>query len=283
MALRSFVSALTVGLGLALAHPAAAQEITIATEGAYPPWNSVDPAGKPIGFEVDLANALCAKMKADCRVVTTAWDGIIPGLDAGKYDVIMAGMSITEERKKQISFSVPYARVPVVFAAAKDSDLVSGLDAGVTEMDLGRITPEKQAAIDTMKEALDGLSVGVQGATVWQSAIETYFGDVVDLRTYDTAENMALDLSTQRLDAVFTDKSFVNDFIKSDEGQDVAVVGPDMTGGPLGEGVGCGIRKADAALAERFTKAIQEATADGTIRNLSDKWFGFDVTPKPSA
>ncbi|MEO1694342.1 MAG: transporter substrate-binding domain-containing protein, partial [Pseudomonadota bacterium] len=103
---------LAVAAAAMFAAPLAAKEwkeVRIATEGAYKPWNFKDSAGKIIGYEVDLANDLCKRMGVKCTIVEQAWDGIIPALQAGKYDVIMAGMSITDKRKKIISFSRSYA------------------------------------------------------------------------------------------------------------------------------------------------------------------------------
>src|SRR3712207_2723114 len=110
---------------LAAASGAAAQEKTvkIATEGAYAPWNFTGAGGKLEGFEIDLANDLCARMKVKCEIVAQDWDGIIPALQAKKYDAIMAGMSITDERKKTIDFAGPYANSPNGLLVAKNSDL----------------------------------------------------------------------------------------------------------------------------------------------------------------
>jgi octopine/nopaline transport system substrate-binding protein len=121
----SIVVALCLGL---LAGGAAAQDwskVRIATEGAYPPWNATDSSGELVGFEVDLAKELCQRMDAECEIVAQAWEGIIPALQAGKYDAIMAGMSITEERQQVIDFTQSYWTTPAYFAVLKDSDLAA--------------------------------------------------------------------------------------------------------------------------------------------------------------
>ncbi len=103
--LLAFALAATMGLAPALAqYPL---KVTIATEGSSPPWNSTDAAGKLIGFDIDLGNELCRRMGATCSFVAQDWDGIIPALTVGKYDAIVAAMSITEKRKKSIDFSAP--------------------------------------------------------------------------------------------------------------------------------------------------------------------------------
>ena len=117
------ITAVAVAICLA-AGAATAKDWTsvrIATEGAYPPWNSTDSSGKLIGFEIDLANDLCRRMQVECEIVAQDWEGIIPALTAGKYDAIMAGMSITDERKKVISFTDGYAAEPAYFAALIDA------------------------------------------------------------------------------------------------------------------------------------------------------------------
>ena len=100
-----------------------ADKIKIGTEGAYPPWNSKDASGNLIGFEVELANALCEIMKHNCTIVEQDWDGMIPALTSKKFDAIMAGMSITDERKKTINFSQGYADEVASLAVMKGSSL----------------------------------------------------------------------------------------------------------------------------------------------------------------
>src|ERR671921_493793 len=118
-------AAIGISLAPALVH---AQEgkwstVRIATEGAYVPWNFTGPGGKLEGFEIDLANDLCGRMKVKCEIVAQDWDGIIPALQAKKYDAIMAGMSITDKRLEVIDFSRAYANDPNGLAVPKTSDL----------------------------------------------------------------------------------------------------------------------------------------------------------------
>src|SRR5215207_8339034 len=112
-----------LAVGGAFAQGKKWETVKIATEGAYEPWNFTAPGGKLEGFEIDLANELCNRMKVKCEIVAQDWDGIIPALTAKKYDAIMAGMSITDEHKKTIDFSNPYAAGPNSFLVSKDSPL----------------------------------------------------------------------------------------------------------------------------------------------------------------
>jgi octopine/nopaline transport system substrate-binding protein len=271
------ITALAVTMGLATG--AAAKDWTtvrIATEGAYPPWNSTDASGQLIGFEIDLANDLCRRMQVECEIVAQDWEGIIPALTAGKYDVIMAGMSITDERKEVIGFSNNYAKTPGYFAVLKDSDLAA-YEYPLEAADLDEIDADEQAAIDSLKEALDGATVGVQVATTHANFLGEHLGDTVEIRSYDTQENLDLDLQAGRVDAALASASYWYPLMETEKGADFTLIGPALNGGPFGAGVGAGIRQEDTDLVEMFNKAIAEAEADGTINRLAQQWFGFDV------
>jgi octopine/nopaline transport system substrate-binding protein len=272
-------TALAVTIGLA-AGSAGAQDRTsvrIATEGAYPPWNSTDSSGKLIGFEPDLASDLCRRMQVECEIVAQDWEGIIPALTAGKYDAIMAGMSITEERKQVISFSDSYANEPAYFAVLKDGDLAS-YRGDLEQANLDEVSAEEQGAIDSLKEMLADKTVGVQVATTHANFLDKYLGDAVEIRSYDTQENLDLDLQAGRVDAALASASYWVPLMETEKGADFALIGPGFNGGPFGAGVGAGIRQEDTDLIEMFNKAIGEAKADGTINRLAQEWFGFDVT-----
>jgi octopine/nopaline transport system substrate-binding protein len=270
-------AAMAIGLASGAALAQDRSNVRIATEGAYPPWNSTDSSGNLIGFEVDLAKDLCRRMGVECEMVAQNWDGIIPALQAGKYDAIMAGMSITEERQEVIDFSDSYWDTPAKLAVLEDSDLAG---AGLpTEMfDLSTVDPEDEQAIEALKTALDGKSIGVQVATTHQNFLDEYLADSVDVRKYDTQENLDLDLQAGRVDAALADMSYWVPLLETEKGQDFTLVGPGLTKGPFGKGVGVGLRKEDDDLEAMFNKAIAEAQADGTISKLGQKWFGFDIT-----
>lgn len=267
--------------GIALAAttafgPAAAQQnITIATEGAYKPYNFKDAAGNLVGFEVDLAAELCKRMAIECTLVEQAWDGIIPSLVAKKYDAIMAGMSIKAKREKVISFSRHYAATPIRFAVPKDSDL-AGYEARLDTLTLGEVDAKEQAELDRLKAALEGRTVGVQTSTTHEDFMKAFMPEIA-LKSYDTMDNMILDLEAGRIDAGYTAVTFLKPIL--DAGGNVAVIGPAMTGGPLGRGVAVGIRQEDTALRDGFSKAIDSMIADGSLSRLAVEWFGFDASP----
>jgi octopine/nopaline transport system substrate-binding protein len=261
--------------------PAIAQEapkaITIATEGAYAPWNFTNADGKLDGLEVELANDLCARMKIQCTVVAQDWDGLIPSLTVGKFDVIMASMFITDKRLEVIDFSQPYAVDPSGFAVAKDSEL--GKLADTAEKIKLDDEAAATAAVEALKPLLKGKVVGVQAATTNLEFLKKYFSDVVEIREYKTTEQHDLDLAAGRLDALFAQKTALAATLSKPEFAEFTVAGPGFLGGVFGRGTGAGMRKEDAALKDMFNKAIDEAIADGTIKQLSEKWVKTDVTP----
>ena len=253
--------------------------VKIATEGAYAPWNFTGAGGKLEGFEIDLANDLCNRMKVKCEIVAQDFDGMIPALNAKKYDAIMAGMNITDKRLEAINFSRPYASGAHSFAVMKDSPLAK-LPGEGKRLNLDKDAADAQALIDEWKPLLKGETIGTQTATVNAQFLEKYLKDVITIREYKTTEQHDLDLAAGRIDAVLADATALIGTLEKPEFKDYALVGPSITGGLLGAGVGVGLRKDDAELKKNFNEAIQAAIKDGTVKTLSMKWFKIDTTPK---
>ncbi|WP_353646586.1 transporter substrate-binding domain-containing protein [Mesorhizobium sp. WSM2239] len=266
---------------LGFMHAALAQEapkaITIASEGAYAPWNFTTADGKLDGFEIELANDLCTRMKIECTFVAQDWDGLIPSLKVGKFDVIMAGMFITPKRLEIIDFTQPYAVDPGAFVVAKDSELGK----------LGRLAEKynlndeeaSAAAIEKLKPLLKGKVVGVQAATQMLEFLKKYFADTIEIREYKTTEQHDLDLAAGRIDALFAQQTALAATLAKPEFADFTIAGPGFVGGLFGLGTGAGLRKEDVKLKEMLNAAIDGAIADGTIKRLSEKWLKADVTP----
>jgi octopine/nopaline transport system substrate-binding protein len=269
-----------LGTTLAIGGAAAQQKtVKIATEGAYAPWNFTGAGGKLEGFEIDLANDLCGRMKVKCEIVAQDWDGIIPALNAKKYDAIMAGMSITDERKKVIEFAGPYANSPNGFLVAKNSPLAKIPGTGQA-FNLGSQQADAEKAIESVKTVLKGKTVGVQGSTIHSNFADKYLKGTAEVREYKTTEAHDLDLAAGRIDAVLADATSIIGTLEKPEFKDYVLVGPSITGGMLGAGVGVGLRKDDTELKKAFGDAIQAAVKDGTVQKLSMKWFKIDTTPK---
>ena len=274
---------LTVLASFLIIGNVSAEKIKIGTEGAYPPWNSKDASGNLIGFEVELAQELCKIMKYECTIVEQDWDGMIPALVMRKFDAIMAGMSITDERKKTITFSQGYADEVASLAVMKGSSL-EGMDTpeGIN-LSLGGSDVKK--ALKTLTGSLAGKTVCTQTGTIHQNFLES--GDVgsVNVRTYKTQDEVNLDLTSGRCDVALAAAVAFTDYADK-SGKPVVLVGPTFSGGAFGNGVGVGIRQAsdskigkrDAKILKDFNKAINKARKQGIISKLAIKHFGFDAS-----
>ena len=236
---------------LALTAAADAQAIRIGTEGAYAPWNFLDDSGKVAGFEIDLGNELCKRAGLECEWVVNEWDTIIPNLVAGNYDAIMAGMSITDERKQSIDFSQNYFPPDpskYVTAAGKSFDFAN----------------------------LQGVRIGVQGATIQAAYAEEKFAAGNTILSFETADQALADLNAGNVDIILADGSYLAEVVAGSSGA-LELVGPDVI---IGGGVGVGLRKADDELQQKFDTAISDAKKDHTIDALITKWFP-DKGPGP--
>ncbi len=276
--------ALMAAVAVALiAGPAGAQDyknVTVATEGAYKPWNFKDAAGNLVGFEIDYTWELCKRMGTKCKIIEQAWDGIIPSLQAGKYDAIIAGMSITAKRQKVITFSRDYLSGGGGLVVLKSSPM-AGFTTKMKAVNLKEVDSGEQADLDAIVATFKGKTVGVQTATTHENFLREYLGKAVTIRTYDTQENLDLDLQAGRVDAALASMDYWVPLLKSDKGKDFIHVGPHLSGGPFGAGTGVGIRKADQKLADMFSAAINETLKDGTCEKLAVKWFGFNNCSLP--
>jgi len=244
-------SAIVLAIGTAQAED---KILKIGTEGAYPPFNNLTSDGKLEGFDVDIAQALCDEMKVKCEFVTQDWDGIIPALQAGKFDAIVASMSITPERKKQVDFTNKYYNTPPAIAAPKDSDI-----KGVT------------------KEDLAGKTIGVQGSTTHFNYSEQTYTDST-VKPYPTAQEYQLDLANGRLDAVNDDVVVIQQWLDSPEGACCKLVGTIKPVEEIhGPGAGIAVRKGEDELREKLNTAIAAIRANGKYKEINDKYFKFDV------
>lgn len=227
--------------------------IRFATEGAYPPFNERSADGSLIGFEIDLGQALCEKIKRKCEFQAQDWDGMIPGLLANKYDGIFASMAITEERKKKIDFTDKYYQTGGAFVTRKGTTL------------------------DVSDKALGGKVIGTIPGTT-QCYLEKAFPEAT-VKVYETADSLYLDLVSGRIDAALSDAIGIDfGLLKTERGKDMAFASEIFTDREcFGEGVGIGMRKDDTELREAFNKAISEVRADGTYDRIAKKYFAYDI------
>ena len=268
---------LSIGI-FGVASIANSQTIRIGTEGAYPPWNNLNSAGELEGAEIDFGNEACERMGVTCEWVTQDWDGIIPALLQGKYDIIIAGMSITEERKEKVNFTTGYMTDGARFAVLKNSGLANLNIAGMAKVNLNNAGGKEQAAIGQLIAAMDGKTVCVQSSTIHQNFLEKHMSGAVDVKLYQAVDDHNLDLAAGRCDAVLADVGSIIDFMESDGGVDVAFTGPTFSGGVFGDGVGGAVRKEDTDILEMWNAAISEMSKDGTTAEITKEWFGRDIS-----
>ncbi|GES43204.1 nopaline-binding periplasmic protein [Rhizobium dioscoreae] len=254
--------------------------ITIATEGASPPWDAIDTNGELVGYDIDVGKELCQRIKIECKFVAQDWDGIIPALTVGKFDAIMSGMAITEKRKKSIAFSDPYAGGFNQLAIRKDLHLPA--TDTKAKINLTTIGSEQQAILDQLRTTLTGKTLGVLRSSNSEAVLNDLFGKVATVRSYDTQDNLHMDLAAGRIDGGLADYFTWKTFLDSKDGETAAFYGPELSGGLWGPGVGIGIRKEDVDLVDAFNKAIRDSIKDGTLKTLSLKWFGIDISPSSS-
>lgn len=225
--------ALTAGMAMADGH---AKTIRLGTEGAYPPYNFLDDNGEVAGFERAVGDELCARAELTCEWVTNEWDSIIPNLVSGNYDVIIAGMSITDERDEVIDFSDPYTLPdPSSYLAAGEIDITTAVLAAQT----GTIQASHIASMS--------------GATLVEFA---------------TPEETVAAVKNGEADAVLADKSFLAPIAEEDA--DLVLLEREEL---LGGGIGLGIRESDGELREKFNAAIQSMKDDGTLNELLAEWL----------
>ncbi|MFA7413481.1 MAG: ABC transporter substrate-binding protein [Rhizobium sp.] len=252
---RTLAIALATVAGLAAFSASAAEKLRIGTEGAYPPFNYTDSDGKIGGFDVEIGQVLCERMKVECDVVAQDWDGIIPGLLAKKYDMIVASMFITEERKTKVSFTNPYYLAAMTHIAPKGSKIA-----------------------EFTNEALKGKVIGAQAGTTQADYVAAVYPDAV-LKVYPTQDEVSLDMANGRLDLEVGDLLPLLEWVtKTDDGKCCELVGKPITDPKyVGDGVGIAVRQEDNDLREKLNKALDEIRADGTYQKINAKYFPIDI------
>ncbi len=252
MKLKSIIAALAL-----VAAPVAAQEVKVGIAAeAYPPFASPDASGNWVGWEVDLINAVCAAGEMQCVITPVAWDGIIPSLTSGQIDVIMASMSITDERKQSIDFSDKYYNTPTVVIGPKGVEMAP--------------TPE----------GLTGKIIGVQSSTIHAAYVEKYFaGTAAEIKIYQTQDEANSDLAAGRIDATQADSIAMDAFLASEAGMACCESKGAVADDPaiLGLGVGAGVRKGEDELREKLNAAIAKVIADGTYDKITANYFSSSI------
>ncbi|MTI16441.1 transporter substrate-binding domain-containing protein [Rhodobacteraceae bacterium RKSG542] len=258
LTIKSIVAAVTMlAAGASVSTPTLADEldtikekgsITIAMSGAYPPFNFVDEENKVVGFDPAIGAEIAKRMGVEVKIVTTAWDGIIAGLLANKYDAIVGSMSITEKREKVVDFVGPYYRMNRAVFVRQGSDL-SGL---------GSLSGKKVGA--TLGETHEKWARSQDG---WK------------LKTYKGLPELILELENGRIDAFVTDDIPVLVAIRENGAKIAKMDAPDLTG--TADQAGIAIRKGNPKLAAAMQEALDAMQADGTYTAIAEKWVGADI------
>ncbi|AHG21924.1 arginine ABC transporter substrate-binding protein [Chania multitudinisentens RB-25] len=241
--MKKFIIA-TVLAGISVAA-SAAETVRFATEASYPPFEFIGADNKIQGFDIDLANALCKEIQADCTFANQAFDSLIPGLKFKRYDAVISGMDITPEREKQVLFTQPYYDNSALFITQKD----------------------KVADV----AALKGKRVGVQNGTTHQKYLLDKHPEITAV-PYDSYQNSILDLKNGRIDAVFGDTAVVNEWLKQNTA--LASLGDKVADqGYFGSGLGIAVRQQNTELQGKFNAALEKIKQDGTYQTIYQKWF----------
>ncbi len=223
----------------------AADKINFGSSATYPPFESLDASNQIVGFDIDLAKALCKHMQADCTFTNHAFDSLIPSLKFRKYDAVISGMDITPERSKQVAFTSPYyANSAVVIA--------------------------KKGAFKSLED-LKGKRIGMENGTTHQKYLQDKHPEIKTV-SYDSYQNAIIDLKNGRIDGVFGDTAVVNEWLKTNP--QLGTVGEHVTDPQyFGTGLGIAVRPENKALLKKLNDALAAIKADGTYQKISDKWF----------
>lgn len=235
--------------GLALANDA----VTIATDATFPPFESVDSSGKLVGYDIELAEAICKEAKLNCNIIGAAWEGMIPSLLSKKYDALISQLTVTSARRKIMSFSDIYSLPVFRFVARKGANLV--------------ITPE----------GLKGKTIAVQTGTPMDAYITKYFPGST-IKRYSGGSEPYLELAAGRADVHLSyEAQVLHSFLRKDGGQNFELVGPRLTGKDapeFGEGVAIAINKSNTQLLERINEGLRAVRDSGQLDALDAKYFG---------
>ncbi|KAB0623577.1 transporter substrate-binding domain-containing protein [Castellaniella defragrans] len=250
--LKTLAAALMLACGLGAGGPAQAETLRVGLEAAYPPFSAPSAKGGYVGFDIDIANALCRQMQVECEFIAQDWDGIIPALMARKFDAIISSMAVTKERAEQVDFTGRYYRTSMSVAVPRDAEAGS-LDAA----------------------AFKGKVVGAQSSSTPGMYAEDVYGKAgAEVRLYPTADEAGSDLASGRLDALVHDKYPLIEWMRKRSHDCCRLLG-DLPG--TMDDIAIAVRKGDDALRTRLDEAILAIRADGSYQRISQRYFGLDI------
>ena len=255
--MRAFV-AFIIAVTFLMTGTAGAQQAKtrIGTIGSAPPFNYIDKNGKLAGFDIDIGNALCAAAYLECEWQTQERDGIVPGLAAEEYDLVIASLSMTSDLKKVVDFTNRYYKKSARF-----------------------VGPAKLRYMTIEAATMSGKTIGTRKGTYYDDYLTDTFAPVSTIMRYNTLEQAALDLAAGKIDLLLDDAiELGTGFLKSELGKGFGFVGEPISAPQwFGEGIGIAVRKGDDALRRRLNRALERIRADGTYEKINKKYFEFDI------
>ncbi|MBB3306917.1 octopine/nopaline transport system substrate-binding protein [Enterobacter sp. Sphag1F] len=251
--------------------------LKFATEAAYPPFNQSTPNGKIVGYEPDMVAEIAKRAGFKYEIVAQKWSGMIPGLVDGKYDAVIDAVTVTPKREEVVDFSRQYTVSVSGFVTLKGSavDTLPGNGEVVLADDEAGMTK----SIDALKAKFKGKTIAVQVATIQADFLNKYLADVATIRTYQAGPETFADLLNGRVDAVMASRTNLNAYVKK-HADTVNSTGYGFSGGVLGQGSAIAIQKNNPELKAALDNALNSMIKDGTLKQLSEKWFGENVAPK---
>lgn len=230
------------------------RKLAIASEGARPPFNFIE-NGDLAGFEIDLGREICRRLSAQCTFVAQEWDSLIDGLKKRQYDVVMAALEITDERRKEVDFSVPYVRPTAAFLVRADAELKNADPA-----------------------TLAGKTIGVEEGSSAQALAEARYASA-RVKTYGGLVEAVLDLAEDKVDVVIADEAALVDFLKTRKEAQCCRLLAAAPRDPaiFGEGIAAAFRKGDAALRTDFDRALTSMFDDGAFQAIARRYFTYPV------
>lgn len=244
------LSAIAFAAALLFSQGASAvDKLKMGMEAGHPPFNGKDASGQVVGFDVDIGNALCAKMKVECEIVTDDWDTLIPSLNNNQFDFLVSSLPISAERMQVVDFTNPYYSDKLQLVAAKDTNLSTDIPS------------------------LSGKIVGAQRGTAAGKWLQENLTDQSAVMLFDTQEDAYKQLASGGLDAVLTDKYVNYEWLKSDAGKNFETKG-DAVGD--GDKIGIAVRKGDP-LRDKLNAALHELIVDGSYKKINDRYFPFNI------
>lgn len=232
--------------------------IRFGNDGAYPPFSETAANGEMTGFDIDMAKAICAELKAKCELKQIDWDALIPALNTKKIDGIIASMNATAERSKSVLFTDAYYQNPARFVRKKGSK------------------------VEISKEGLQGKTMGVLRGSIADIYASVKYNRLINLKVYGAQTDAFLDMRAGRLDVLFADGFVLEEgFLKRPEGKDFEAFGSAISDPEyFGNGLAIAVRKNDQLLATQINGAIKALRASGEYQKISHKYFGRDIYNK---